>query len=375
MANLFERLNFSDNPFATYVAENEPHIEQYFVRPPYFDEVSIAGSACRSIILFGARGAGKSATRMAFYKDIWSRWQTEGKAPLAVVLDDYSRIAPKAGLDVDLGAFVLEVGYLTIEAILLWLAALEDNDRVEILGSLTSDEEALVIGLVQRFYLSRSELVRSATVREPLKLLNQAWHKRTKLWVEKRWDAVGTLVSTMAAALAHKVTGETIAVEGGLRELLKAESAQFSDGLFARALLAKFADCVKVFGFSGVVVLVDKVDESLHTSNSAAATAKLLHPLLSTTQLLEVENFGWLFFLWDKVLESYSSDLAIRLDKISHASIKWEERYLKSMVSARLSHFSNKQVNDFQSLCEPDFDGNTALNEVIGLCMKSPRAA
>jgi hypothetical protein len=148
MANLFERLKFTDNPFATYVAENEPHIEQYFVRPPYFDEVSTTGSACRSIVLFGARGAGKSATRMAFYKDVWSRWQTEGKAPLAVVLDDYSRIAPKAGLDVDLGAFVLEVGYLTIEAILLWLAALEDNDRVEILGSLTSDEEALVIGLV-----------------------------------------------------------------------------------------------------------------------------------------------------------------------------------------------------------------------------------
>ena len=373
MPNVFDRLNFSDNPFATYVAENEPQIEQYFVRPPYFDEVSKNGYACRSIVLFGARGAGKSATRMAFYKDSWARWQDQGKAPLTVVMDDYSRIAVKAALDVDLGAFVIEVGYLTVEALLLWLAALEDEDRTNTLGALTDQEEALVVGLVDRFYLSRSALVRNATIREPLKLLNQAWHKRSRLWMEKRWDAVGSLISTIASGFAHKVTGENLAIDGGLRDLLKADKVQFNDGLFARILLSRFSDLAKIFGFSGVVVLVDKVDETSLTADSAASTAKLLYPLLSTTQLLEVDDFGWLFFLWDKVQQSYSEEPAIRLDKIANANIKWEEKYLKSMVSARLHHFSAKSVASFQQLCDKDFDGDSALDEIIELCMKSPR--
>ena len=73
MTKLLEKLGFTDNPFANYVAENEPNIEQYFVRPPYFDEVATRGQARRSLVIFGARGAGKSATRLTFYKDCWSK--------------------------------------------------------------------------------------------------------------------------------------------------------------------------------------------------------------------------------------------------------------------------------------------------------------
>ena len=36
MGKLLETLGFIDNPFASYVAENEPEIDQYFIRPPYY---------------------------------------------------------------------------------------------------------------------------------------------------------------------------------------------------------------------------------------------------------------------------------------------------------------------------------------------------
>ncbi|WP_291997082.1 hypothetical protein [Candidatus Accumulibacter sp. ACC012] len=374
MPKLLETLVFQDNPFALYVAENEPDIDSYFVRPPYFDEVAVRGQACRSLVLFGARGAGKSATRLTFYKGCWALRQKDEPAPLAVALEDFSRITSGGLANADLGKFVAEVGYLTIEAVLLWLSALEEADRHLHLETMTSEQEALVIALVQRFYLSRPELVRSASVREPLKLLNQAWHKRTKLWIEKRWDAVAGLVSTIASAITKKASGIDANIDAGLRDLLKTDVAQWNDNQFARALLSRFSDFAKVFGFLGVVVLVDKVDETPLTSNSAAATAGLLFPLLSTTQLLEVDNFGWVFFLWDKVKESYTgTEQAVRLDKIAHATIIWQEPFLRNMIGRRLAHFSGERITQFEGLCDPALDAPAKLGDMISLCMKSPR--
>lgn len=374
MPKLLESLGFTDNPFANYVAENEPNIEQYFVRPPYFDEVATRGQARRSLVIFGARGAGKSATRLTFYKDCWAKRERDEQAPLAVSLDDFSRITSAGIASADLGKFVSEIGYLTVEAVLLWLAALDDQERELQLETMTSEQEALVIALVNKFYMSRPELVRSASVREPLKLLNQAWHKRTRLWIEKRWDAVAGLISSIGSALARRAADTDAQIDAGLRELLKASPAQWSEGQYARALLSRFAQFAKAFGFSGVVVLVDKVDETPSTSNSANATASLLFPLLSTTQLLEVEDFSWLFFLWDKVKDGFTgNEQAVRLDKIAHATIQWHETFLLSLVGKRLEYFSGGHVASFSQLCDSSMSAEQAIAEIIQLCMRSPR--
>ena len=374
MPKLLDTLGFRDNPFAQYVAENEPDIEQYFVRPPYFDEVATRGQARRSLVVFGARGAGKSATRLTFYKECWAKRERDEPTPLAVALDDFSRITSSGLPNADLGKFVAEIGYLTVEAVLLWLAALEEDERHLQLETMTAAQESLVIALVQKFYLSRPELVRSASVREPLKLLNQAWHKRTRLWIEKRWDAVAGLISTIATSLAKKATETDANIDAGLRDLLKATPAQWNDGQFARALLSRFSEFAKAFGFQGLVVLVDKVDETPLTSNSAAATATLLFPLLSTTQLLEIEDFGWLLFLWDKVKEGYTGNQpAVRLDKIAHATIQWQDAFLRSLIGKRLAHFSAGKITSFQQLCDESMSADAALSEIVLLCMRSPR--
>lgn len=374
MPKLLDTLGFQDNPFANYVAENEPHIEQYFVRPPYFDEVAARGQARRSMVIFGARGAGKSATRLTFYKDCWSKRQKDEPAPLAVALDDFSRITTSGLAGADLGKFIAEIGYLTVEAVLLWLAALEDSERELQLGTMTSSQEALVIALVERFYMSRPELVRSASVREPLKLLNQAWHKRTRLWIEKRWDAVAGLISSIGTALAKRASDTDANIDAGLRELLKTNPSQWSDGQYARALLSRFAEFARAFGFTGVVVLVDKVDETPVTNNSANATAGLLFPLLSTTQLLEVEDFAWLFFLWDKVKDGFAgNEQAVRLDKIAHATIQWQESFLRNLVGKRLDFFSAGKITSFNQLCDEATAAENAIGEIIQLCMRSPR--
>jgi len=374
MAKLLETLGFNDNPFASYVAENEPEIDRYFIRPPYYETVTDRGQAARSLLLFGARGAGKSATRLTFYKNAWSNWQREQRGPLVVTLDDYARILDDGLQKVDLGRFVSEVGYLVVESVLVWLAALDDEDRAMRVGTLTSDEEAVVIPIVQRFYLSRPELVRAASIGEPLKLLNQAWHKRSRLWAAQKWDAIATLVSAIAQAITKKVTTVDVDIQSGLGTLLKADPKQWNDGQFAKVILMRLAEFARLFGFEGVTVLVDKVDETQQTNNSSNSTSKLIYPLLSTTQLLEVDGFGWLFFLWDKVREEFKTEaLPVRLDKIAHATIQWEDTFLRDLVTKRLQHFSNSNITSFINICDNTVNTEDSLGQIIQIAMRSPR--
>ena len=70
------------------------------------------------------------------------------------------------------------------------------------------------------------------------------------------------------------------------------------DGFDSILLLQRLGDLAGIFDFSGVAVLIDKVDETEATSNSADQTAALIHPLLSRVQLMEIKDFCWIFFLW-----------------------------------------------------------------------------
>jgi hypothetical protein len=374
MPKLLDILGITENPFASYSAENEPDIDRYFVRPPYYSFVDERGQSTRSLLLFGARGAGKSATRLTIYKETWRRVSAGQKAPLTITIDDFSRVLADGLAKVDLGKFIAEIGFLVAEALLLWLSGLEADDRETYLNTLDKNEEQAAIALVQQFYLARPEFLRNSTLREPLKLLNQAWTKRTALWIAKKWDAVADLVATIAQSIAKKATHGAVDAGGSLATLLKSDRSTWNDAHFARTILVKLVDLSRQFGFSGLTIQVDKADETQQTNNSALATATLVYPLLANVQLLEIEGCGWQFFLWDKVRDEYTSDrFPVRLDKIANSTIAWEESFLANLIERRLAHFSSGAISTFDDLCEPTADPAKVLPEFVRLSMKSPR--
>ena len=374
MTTLLKFAGFDENPFANYSAENEPAIADYFVRPPYYDFVHDRGMANCSVVLFGARGSGKSATRLAYAKDVLTPGDSAAKRPLVVTLDDFDRIL-RDGVDhADLSKYLMEVGFLTMESILLWLAAIPEDERTVMLEGLNPAEEALVVTFVTHFYLARPEALRHASIREPLRLLKQAWHSRTKLWLSTKWDSLASIIGGITQALSSKWAGTGVPVEAGVTALLKAEPRSWNEAQFARAMLSRLADVARVFGFSGLCVLVDKVDETSATTNSSATTARLVYPLLANTQMLEVEHFSWLFFLWDKVqLEYNGTALPVRLDKIPNVTIAWDEGFLSQLVALRLSHFSSGKVSSFEQLCDGSVNASSSLEAIVRLSMRSPR--
>jgi hypothetical protein len=170
MSRLLRSLGFTTNPFSSYVAETEPDIEQYFVKPPYYSDILARGKSAQSFILFGARGSGKSASRIAFYKACWIRTKQGRSRPLAIVLDDYQRILGSGLEKVDVGSFVEEVAFRVIEGLLVWLSALDSSEREIYVDGLTPSELELLVEFIKRFYINRPQLARASW--RPLKWCN-----------------------------------------------------------------------------------------------------------------------------------------------------------------------------------------------------------
>ncbi|MFI5001267.1 MAG: hypothetical protein ACHQK9_15425 [Reyranellales bacterium] len=89
-------LSLKGNPFEHYTAETEPDIASYAVRPPYLQAISDRVEKTSSFILFGDRGAGKSATRITVYSEVWKKISaashSEALSPFVVTLTDFSAI-------------------------------------------------------------------------------------------------------------------------------------------------------------------------------------------------------------------------------------------------------------------------------------------
>ena len=126
MPTIAELLSLKSNPFEHYTAETEPHISEYAVRPPYLQAIVARALAHTTFILFGDRGAGKSATRLT---EIWARKPSDDR-PLVVNFVDFTAALPslrKGAVSED--ELIKEVAYLVIEQVLTWLASPTEDER------------------------------------------------------------------------------------------------------------------------------------------------------------------------------------------------------------------------------------------------------
>jgi len=368
---LVNKLGLSGNPFEHYTAETEPNIASYAVRPPYLETISNRACGLSSFILLGDRGAGKSATRITVYSEIWKLCAENKKGPLALNMTDFSLLLEDFGKgklsDKDI---VRSTAFFVVEQVLIWLSSLEEDDRAVYIDGLDKDERTLVFALIKGFYLPVNDMDRSVSTGEALRLLNSAWMTKSAVWVSQRWDALSKIVASAINAFSKKEMGDSVDISVPAEMLL--ESLVGENPNAARAVLNKLVEFVKAFGFTGVCVLVDKVDETPATSSSAEATARLIYPLLSHIQLLEVSGFSWLFFLWSNVQSHFNEKYPVRLDKIAHANITWDANSLRTMIDARLRFYSKNHIS-FADIFIDGTDADVVFQQLVRISVKSPR--
>lgn len=362
-------LGFTSNPFENNTAEREPDIAAYAVRPPFLDRVLKSSCAKGIFVLTGSRGSGKSATRLTVAKSVWSQTHK----PLVVPMVGFNVFRPFSKDGIPLALFANQVMFLTIENILSWLSAQSELAAETILGSLRGDDRALVRKLLATFYLSRTENARKVSATECFATLDVSFAEKSLLWVDKRWDQVATVVTNLASKLGEKYFEVDIGDPTAYADLVKRQTTEgFGDPLY---VFGKAVEMARLFGFTGIAVQIDKVDETDWTATDVVAGARLIYPLLANIQLHEVDGLTWSFFLWDKVTKylNASAGLPVRWDKIPNGKIAWDHGYLYELIQRRLKHFSAGRVSTLGQICEPNMDEQATVTSLIALSEASPR--
>lgn len=362
-------LGFMSNPFENNTAEREPDIAAYAVRPPFLDRVFKSSGEKGVYVLTGSRGSGKSATRLTVAKSVWA----QERKPLVVPMVGFNVFRPFSKDAITLEFFANQIMFLTIENILSWLSSQSESSSQAILDALKGSDRALVRKLLGSFYLSRSENARKVSAEECFATLDVSVAEKSILWVDKRWDQVATAVSNLASKLGEKYFEVDIGDPKAYAELIKRQVAEgFGDPLY---VFGKAVELARLFGFTGIAVQIDKVDETDWTSTDVAAGARLIYPLLANIQLHEVDGLTWSFFLWDKVTDHFNAPAGypVRWDKIPSGRITWDHSYLYELIQRRLHHFSAGRVNTLDHICEPTIDVQATVANLISLSEASPR--
>jgi hypothetical protein len=370
MTRLLAGLGIDTNPFEHYVAETEPDIAEYAVKPPYFEAIDARAKNTSSYILFGDRGAGKSATRLTVFKELWAAKAKGDRVPLAVNFVDFSSaVAGKKLSNATESALIGEVAFVVVESLLVWLSSLEDDDRAVFQNGMNAEELTLCYELLRDHYLSRPESKREKSSREAMLLFNQAFVSKSKLWVERRWGAITHVLSRTLDAIVSQKTGVKD-IQTDIDQILRKEQHTDFDSIL---LLRKLVELAGIFDFGGIVLLIDKVDETEATNNSADQTAALVHPLLARVQLMEVEGFSWIFFLWSRIKGLFeATQYPVRLDKVGHATVFWDDDFFVQMLNRRMQYYSKNNL-DFSGLFLDGANMQKIYSELISVSMRSPR--
>ena len=366
--NGYKTLGFTSNPFNSNTAEREPEIAEYAVHPPYLDRTAEASMASGIFFLEGARGSGKSATRLTVAKKVFA----EKDAPLVVSLVGFNVFKPyvKAGISIDL--FATQVAFLTVETVLSWMAAQSDEEQYALIAKVTESEK-LIAKFVSSFYLNRADHSRSNSASETFQLLDTSVVGRATIWTEKRWDQVAVVVARLAGVFGKKYADLDIGDPTAFHQLIERQKGDgFHDPVYTLARAVEFA---RIFGFTGILVQIDKVDETDWTGSDLSAAADLILPILANIGLHEIDGLTWSFFVWDDVSNFLKNNHGnkIRFDKIPNGEIVWEVKYLTDLIARRMSFFSENRVNSLADISEPHTDVARILNEIIDLTNRSPR--
>lgn len=338
------QFGFTQDPFGSTNAEQEFHLDEYFVPPPYFTDVLGDPAVPSSRVVFAPRGGGKTAQRRMI--EIRSE---QGGDFLCITYDEFDQ---PAGLTLNQATWAYHLNQICRRVLVGILARLDDDPSL--VERLTDHQKALLKYQVNRFLgnISRAEF---ETAVRSLKSLGE----RTREFITK-WS--GPLQALINAVLAHFGLDKLDLPSDLPEEAKQDESLRYH----FRHLL----EIAQAVGFSSTYLLIDKVDE-LPLTIDASKTFQFIRELLLDLPTLEAPGVAFKFFLWDQVRETYL-DSGARPDRVRENQLNWSVEELSLMLSKRLEAYSGRAVSSFNSMLCGDV-GVDAHALVAYLASGSPR--
>lgn len=321
-----QTLGFIDNPFQFTNADEEEHLQAYFIPPPYFASVWGNPAKPTSNVIFAPRGGGKSAQRRMI------EYKASESDVFAITYDRFEHLGG-TGLD----KLAMEYHLRNILRLALLGFLLEYHTR-QLSAPAFSKSEREQIEALCRTYLGKINKLEAVNALNSLRTLSSKAKEFLKEWS-------GPLNALISAVLSSQgVTGTKL--EPG--QAIHDKWAETPSKLHLEIV----RDLIYSIGFKSIYVLVDKIDETPETGNNAEASFMLIRPLMRDLELLQMSGVGFKIFLWDKLKDHYRE--FSRPDRIEHFELSWTRDEIDRMLSRRLGAFSNGNVTDLSSLTDAE---------------------
>lgn len=344
---------FSDHPFEAYTAETEVRLTDYFVAPPYLDDALGSAEAAAAAIVFGTRGAGKSAIRI-YTENLCLSGDpngTLGGKVVAVTYDDFAG-SLKNGLDrVTLSLHVESILRKMICASLMRITQRcyphERPSRETVQAVFPKLDIGTFSRLVRRYFTSLSEFQKEGSFRGVYDFFKTSAVSSAERmgWFQKIWANLRVPLIDIAN-LFQAVRGKDQIDATGFAPHDPEEKGPATDVMED---FATFANMTPQLEIDAWYILIDKVDEDEVTAGEATKSAKLVLPLVKSLRLLETPYVAFKFFLWDQLRPIFTQE-KVRLDKIRNFTMTWTPQELRYMIDRRLSAYSSGAVKDLNMI-------------------------
>ena len=347
LSSWLTRQGFTSNPFASkeadFEAASDPNrfSHSYFISDYWFSLIAGDWQQPRPALLYGMRGSGKSATRLALEYECRDN-SLAGRVLATSYLDFEEAVratTPEATRQAHLTAITRQVAialFHFLEARPALLSQSLSNPWYDFFAQVL----ASYTPLLQPFHLEKllraNNLLGLALSRESLDNLPSA---NTRPWLEL---------------------------------LRRAKESEPLTDHPSRSTLAGLFEVGQQVGLVAIYVLLDRVDELLETAGDPQVGAKMLTPLLADLRLLELPGYGFKFFIPGEVFQALQQNSAFRADRLQHVEIRWTQPLLKRFLTNRLRAYSHSRISSLGPLCNENLSPiiDDWLVELAGL---SPR--
>lgn len=351
-----QRLGFQFNPFEYEAADEleggDPHLDQYFVPFPYFEELKRA----RSSILFTQRGCGKSANCLRLEQWCEETLEKPDTKFLAVRYDDFWSILADISLESHVQAILRRAVPALLEKVFRYFPDALDN--------LSRAKREDLSWFVQNY----SDRLIPATLRRQLREIGAARADAPRL-TRGVIQAVAALFKKQPLEAIERAT-ETL-IELFQREFQETEVANRL-GSEPLELMRRFAAIVRELNFAHLLVLIDRVDELQGPAGQPERQVELLRPLLANVPARGIWPFK--LFLPHSLLPVLRRTLGpdeFREDKTQILEVEWQPQEIARLLQTRLSSGSQDRHSSFVTLVQ---DGPTDIDDqLVEFAHHSPR--
>lgn len=358
-------LGFKKNPFAKKSSEQEiTFLDEIFYEPNYYATLMDLLSGGDSRFIIGQRGHGKSSIINKLYEDL------EKKSILTIKIDRFDSIPINNNETALLK--------LIISNLVTKIAIFLDKNRLKI-KSLDKSNKAKLTLFIRLFF--------KPLIKEDYERIYDSIQKvRIKNFLIRLFNNYGIGIANATASAAVIITSNTVRKSLGFPDLdasdyykeyikkipeIGCEDFSCKNEDFTKEKLKQILDelilIVNLLGFSGTVILFDKIDEYQSLNQDLDKIKEFTSEILSDTELLLNNKIAIGFSLWTELKNELSG--IVRFDKFGTIDVRWSPKDLEPLINKRLKYFSSGEVITLSTLL-PNVNDK---NDLIKVSNKSPR--